>query len=213
MDPLLPLEPTLQALRDIRDLPPLPWWPPALGWWLLAAGLIALGLLIWRWRSILSLSLPLPGITLGTWRWEAAQVLRDLRRRLARGDDPKALAGELSELMRCIAMARFGRPACAGLTGRDWLSWLAEHDPNGFSWEERGQILIQAPYAPPGRVETEQAVAALQALIAAAWGWVETGTQGKSIAVRNAGRSAAILRASSAAEMAAFAGVRDKADV
>lgn len=208
MDPLLPIEPSLQALRDIRDLPPFPWWPPAFGWWLLALGLIALGALIWRWRLPLSLAIPLPGITLGTWRWEAAQVLRDLRRRLTHGDDPKALAGELSELMRRIAMARFGRPACAGLTGNDWLSWLAKHDPNGFAWDERGRILIDAPYAPPAWIKTDQAAADLQVLIAAAWGWVETGTRGKGAA-----RSAGILPATSAAETAALPGTRDQADV
>lgn len=208
MDPLLPIEPSLQALRDIRDLPPFPWWPPALGWWLLAAGLGALGLFIWRWRLTLSLSVPLPGITLGTWRWEAAQALRDLRRRLAHGDDPKALAGELSELMRRIAMARFGRPACAGLTGKEWLSWLAKHDPNGFAWEERGRVLIDAPYAPPAWIKTGQVAADLQALIAAAWGWVETDARGK----RAAG-SAAVSAADATGKMPALPGTRDQADV
>ncbi len=173
MDPLLPIEPGLQTLRDIRDLPSFPWWPPAVGWWLVALGLIALGALIWRWRLPLSLSVPLPGITLGTWRWEAAHALRALRRRLGRGDDPKALSGELSELMRRIAMARFGRPDCAGLVGMDWLQWLAAHDPRGFAWDQRGQLLIQAPYAPPAAVEHGEGLRALQDLIAAAWGWVE----------------------------------------
>ncbi|QGU33052.1 DUF4381 domain-containing protein [Thermochromatium tepidum] len=170
-DPFLtPIEPPIPALRDIHDLPPLPWWPPAPGWWLLALALCALGYALWRWRVPLSLRVPIPGITLGTWRWEAAQALRDLHRRARAGQDTKTLAGELSELMRRIAMARLGRSACAGLTGTDWLAWLAANDPNGFPWHERGQALVVAPYAPPGIQVPE-----LQALIAAAAGWVSTG--------------------------------------
>ncbi|MBK1723633.1 DUF4381 domain-containing protein [Thiocystis violacea] len=156
-----------QPLRDIRDIPPIPWWPPAPGWWLILGGLVLIGYAIWRWRVPLSLRVPIPGITLGTWRWDAAAALRDLRRRIRAGQDPKATAGELSELLRRIAMARLGRPACAGLTGRDWLDWLSAHDPNGFSWSERGTPLLVAPYAPPGAFRED-----LMALITAAEGWV-----------------------------------------
>jgi hypothetical protein len=96
--------------------------------------------------------------------------LRDLSRRARTGQDVKTLAGELSELLRRIAMARLGRPACAGLTGADWLDWLAAHDPNGFPWHERGRVLLVAPYAPPGA-----GAADLQTLIEAAEGWVSAG--------------------------------------
>ena len=165
-----PIEPPLQALRDIRDIPPIPWWPPAPGWWLLALACGLLGYALWRWRAPLSLRVPIPGVTLGTWRWDAAKALRDLSRRARTGQDVKTLAGELSELLRRIAMARLGRPACAGLTGTDWLDWLAAHDPNGFPWHERGQMLLVAPYAPPGA-----GAADLRALIEAAEGWVSAG--------------------------------------
>lgn len=167
MDPIFTPLQQAQQLRDIRDIPPIPWWPPAPGWWLVLAGLLLVGYLVWRWRVPLSLRVPIPGITLGTWRWDAAAALRDLRRKVQAGQDPKTTAGELSELLRRIAMARLGRPACAGLTGQDWLEWLAARDPHGFPWQERGKVLLVAPYAPPGALNQD-----LMGLIAAAEGWV-----------------------------------------
>ena len=60
------------------------------------------------------------------------------------------LAGELSELLRRIAIARLGRARAAGLSGERWLAWLQEHDPAGFAWTQLGQPLLTLPYAPPG---------------------------------------------------------------
>ncbi|NCA69179.1 MAG: DUF4381 domain-containing protein [Sphingobacteriia bacterium] len=166
----------MAALRDIHDIPPLPWWPPALGWWLLALGLLLILVAAWRWRgrlARLSLRIPVPGITLGTWRWDGAAGLRDLRARVRRGHEVKPLIGELSELLRRIAMARLGRSACAGLTGAAWLDWLTEHDPQGFAWRERGRLLIDGPYAPVQRLASANQTDDLLVLIDAALGWVE----------------------------------------
>ncbi|RKT45834.1 DUF4381 domain-containing protein [Thiocapsa rosea] len=173
MDPILAPSPPIAMLRDIHGIPPIPWWPPAPGWWLLAIALTLFALLVWRARARISLRIPIPGITLGSWRWEAAAALRDLRRRAGKGQDPKQTLGELSELLRRIAMARLGRPACAGLVGTAWLDWLAAHDPNGFHWHERGRILIDAPYAPAGALRSRVGMKDLLALIDAALAWVE----------------------------------------
>ncbi|UHD17528.1 DUF4381 domain-containing protein [Thiocapsa bogorovii] len=173
MDPILAPSPPVAMLRDIHDIPPIPWWPPAPGWWLLAIALTLLVLLVWRSRARLSLRIPIPGITLGSWRWEAAAALRDLKRRAGKGQDAKQTLGELSELLRRIAMARLGRPACAGLTGTAWLDWLSAQDPNGFHWHERGRILIDAPYAPAGALRSRVGPKDLLSLIDAALAWVE----------------------------------------
>ncbi|MFB1487368.1 MULTISPECIES: DUF4381 domain-containing protein [unclassified Thiocapsa] len=173
MDPILAPSPPIAMLRGIHDIPPIHWWPPAPGWWLLAIALTLLALLVWRLRARLSLRIPIPGITLGSWRWEAAAALRDLRRRAGKGQDAKQTLGELSELLRRIAMARLGRSACAGLVGTAWLDWLAAQDPNGFLWHERGRILIDAPYAPAGALHKGVGPKDLLALIDAALAWVE----------------------------------------
>jgi len=164
------MNPGLEQLRDIHGIQGVPWWPPGPGWWLLVAALLALAFLLWRFRTKIRLRVPpIPFFTVGSWRWDAARRLRDLRRR-AVSQDGKQTAGELSELMRRIAMARFGRDACAGLTGGDWLEWLRGKDPKDFDWPQQGQLLLEVPYAPPGDLSRSTE---LLALIDAAYDWVE----------------------------------------
>lgn len=161
--------PGIEQLRDIHGIQGVSWWPPALGWWLLAATSLVLAVLAWRFRTTLRLRIPpIPILTVGNWRWDAARRLRDLRRRAA-AQDFKQTASELSELLRRIAMARLGRAACAGLTGEAWLEWLRSNDPLGFDWTQRGRILLDAPYCPPGGRGRHEDVLAL---IEAAYDWV-----------------------------------------
>jgi len=161
--------PEAQRLRDIHDALGNPWWPPAIGWWLLFGGLALLALVLWRFEGTWRLRIPIPMVTLGTWRWDAARGLRQLRRDVDSAP-LKHLASELSELLRRIAMARHGRAACAGLHGEDWLAWLSDHDPKGFDWSTRGRLLLDAPYAPPKATEADRA--ALRMLMDAAMDWV-----------------------------------------
>jgi hypothetical protein len=160
-------------IRDIHGFDGVPWWPPGPGWWALAAGLILLIWLAWNFRSTLRLRIPIPVITLGDWRWDAARKLRALRRQVQRDElGLKAAAGSVSELLRRVAMARLGRAACAGLTGKDWLGWLRENDPNRFDWESHGRLLLDAPYAPPTDTAAGTRRQDLLELIDAAHDWV-----------------------------------------
>jgi hypothetical protein len=136
------MEPGTLVLRDIHGLDAIPWWPLAPGWWYLFGGLVLLLLLI-----LLREWMIYSGIWLG-WRGDARRQLRSLKKAL-RTDDPREVASRLSELLRRIAMARSGRQAAAGLTGDDWLQWLNMQDTSRFNWEQRGLILLTAPYMPP----------------------------------------------------------------
>ena len=164
--------PEATQLRDIDAFLGNPWWPPAPGWWLLLAALALLALALWRLDLVWRLRVPIPLITLGSWRWDAGRELRQLRRNAAAAS-VKDTASELSALLRRIAMARHGRNACAGLHGEYWLAWLAEHDPKGFDWRDQGRLLLAAPYAPPAGTEAELHV--LLRLIDAAMDWVVAG--------------------------------------
>jgi len=162
--------PGVEQLRDIHGIHSVPWWPPGPGWWMVTGAVLMLVFFAWRHRAQLRLRVPpLPFVTIGSWRWDAARRLRDLRKRVGT-QDGKQTAGELSELLRRIAMARLGRDACAGLTGEEWLAWLTGNDPKGFDWSQEGRLLLEVPYAPPGDSGGSQA---LLSLIDATYDWVE----------------------------------------
>ena len=152
----------MDSLRDIRGIDPVSWWPPAPGWWLLLLGLLLLALLVvWllRRRRL---------YPLGRWQQDARRHLLALRRRMKR-EPAKLVAGELSELLRRIAIARCGREQTAALTGEMWLDWLQSNDSTGFPWREKGRLLLELPYAPPDRSADK---ALLAQLIDAALHWV-----------------------------------------
>lgn len=151
-----------EGLRDIHGLDSVPWWPLAPGWWWLL-GAVAVLAIIWL------LSAGVLARMQRDWRKEARRLLSEIRRRLYMADE-RQLVREFSELVRRIAIARFGRESCAGLTGGAWLEWLRDHDPTGFDWVENGRVLIEAPYAPPGAgVDLD----VLGRLIGAAQAWVQ----------------------------------------
>ena len=154
--------PGVDQLRDIRGLDPVSWWPPAPGWWLAAIAVILLTLALLWWRD------QRQRYPLGSWQKDAQRRLRALRRRLEEWD-PKQVAGELSELLRRIAMARCGRENCAGLVGEEWLEWLQQRDPSEFDWRDKGRVLLELPYAPAGTPEPSDA---LRQLIDATQRWV-----------------------------------------
>lgn len=152
----------LSRLYDIKDLDYISWWPLAPGWWALLAlagiALIAAGEIYRRRRAYAR-----------SWKGDAWEAFAALDVQLAAGDAQKVVAA-LSILMRRIAMRCHSRAECAGLQGKDWLRWLTAKDPDGFNWTEHGLLLIEAPYAPPGRHVSAEP---LKVLISAARGWIK----------------------------------------
>ena len=135
---------TALQLRDIH-LPPAPSiWPPALGWWLLTALLLALllwaGLLLWqRYR-------------LQCQRRRILQALEQLDRQYGTGQDA-AFASGVSMLLRRLALKQFSRDEVAALTGQAWLRFLDRHGGDGqFQWGP-GAVLAEAPYAPDHAID------------------------------------------------------------
>lgn len=126
-------------LRDIHLPGPVPWWPPAPGWWLLAAlalaGLIVLALRYYRQRKIRT----------------ALHALRGVETALAGGAEPVECLQHVSMLLRRFAMTAASDArapgAIAGLVGEPWLAYLdgAWQRP-GFR-QGPGRLLLQGPYA------------------------------------------------------------------
>ncbi|MEM9057640.1 MAG: DUF4381 domain-containing protein [Pseudomonadota bacterium] len=139
------------ALRDIHLPDPVSWWPPAPGWWLLIALVLALlGLALYRYRLRRQL------------RYARAQLDRALAEWREHGDGHR-FAGRVSVLLRRLAISRFDDAGVAGLTGERWLAFLAAQSApavaDGFR-RGAGQCLATAPFDPQARVDAE-ALAAL----------------------------------------------------
>lgn len=129
----------LSQIRDIQGIDDVSWWPLALGWWILAALILCfcIGLVIYR-------------------RWRAKKAtnhiekIKPLFTEIHTLSDYKEKATALSEIMRYLAIHKYGRKSCAGLEGEKWLNWLKDHDPQNFDWLEKGKALIEVPYMPNG---------------------------------------------------------------
>ena len=155
------MNPMLEQLHDIEGIDPVSPWPLAIGWWVLIAISIIIGLgLVWivvcqvRYRR--------------SWRRDTHQKLNKLESNLSETTARETVI-ILSEYLRRIILKRFPRKECAGLMGQAWLKWLATHDSKKFDWETKGAILIEIPYAPMNK---ELSIEHIKELIGAVRNWV-----------------------------------------
>jgi hypothetical protein len=137
-------------LRDIHLPGPIGWWPPAPGWWLLAAlALVAAavyGFHLYRARH----------------KRAALRALTRVHAALEQGAEPVACLQFLSTILRRFAMTSDARapggPDVAGLIGERWLSYLdGRWDKTEFS-AGRGRELLAAPYARPNSIARDKAL-------------------------------------------------------
>lgn len=96
---------SLENLRDIAVPPPVSWWPPAPGWWVVLATLGVVGLAL-GWRAWLA--------------WKKNAYRRQALRELGRAATPQ----EIAEILKRTALAAFPRSNVASLSGDAWCSWL-----------------------------------------------------------------------------------------
>lgn len=142
------------TLRDIH-VPPVTWWPPAIGWWMLA---------------ILALIVLAGGMALMVRARRRAQPRRAARRelevlaaRFARDRNSHALAAGLSRLLRRIALMI--EPAAAAKDAAGWRAFIERRAPGAFGDEQLG-VLLEAPYRAHPHFDAED-------LLAAARTWCE----------------------------------------
>jgi hypothetical protein len=134
----------LDQLRDIHSVSEPGWWPPAPGWWLIAA-LAALGLFL-----IVRLSL---------------RKFRDLRRRRAwlhaldeigqRWDpqhQPHDYLAALNRLFRAVALRAFPESGCARMQGEEWVAFIRRSLPDGADPQDL-TALSHGPYQPLPRFD------------------------------------------------------------
>lgn len=136
------------VLRDIH-LPAEPsWWPPAPGWWLLAA-LLCLAL-AWAWRLLARKR------SAHRLRRALREELETLRREHAEG---AAQVAAISLLLRRAAK-RYA-PEALTLRDDDWLRFLDAGDAERPFTQGPGRLLLDGPYRPRIDVAEADALAAV----------------------------------------------------
>lgn len=158
----------LAQLRGLHLPEPVGFWPPAPGWWAIS-GLLVLAAVTAAWarrRRRASLG---------------ARALRELRRiEQSRAPDLQSLATSLAQLLRRVALERFGTAMVAKLSGESWERFLRETMPaprRGVVRDENaGRLLSRAPYAPPALWCADGADLDRARLVAAARTWIRGNT-------------------------------------
>ena len=126
----------LDQLRDIHVPDSVHWWPPAIGWWLVAA-LVFLVIMFFVWRFNQSKK-QRQMIHLSIQSLDSLESDTEL--------DEQEWLQALSALLRRIVINLHGRNATAGLVGKPWLAYLDKHSSNKNFSEGEGQLLATQPY-------------------------------------------------------------------
>ncbi len=140
----------LEQLRDLHVPDPVSFWPPAIGWWIVALLVLALGLLsIWALqhrRKMAPRRLALAELSALKTKFENTQNVSEL------------MAG-LSTLLRRYALFCFGRQKVAGLTGVAWLEFLDEHgNTQQFSSDIGRRAFTAVAYGAQKSVDAENMI-------------------------------------------------------
>ncbi|MFK5913332.1 MAG: DUF4381 domain-containing protein [Woeseiaceae bacterium] len=141
------------SLRDIHLPDAISWWPPAIGWWVLLALVIAAVVFIPKLYRRISYT-PLNKVAKTTFE----NIVTDYNE----NHNDAALVTETSQFLRQIAMSYYSRGEIAQLTGEEWvyaLNKITEH--NHFN-ESVKQYLINAPYQKEISIDSEQLITAVQ---------------------------------------------------
>lgn len=127
----------MEELRDIRDLDPISIWPLAMGWW------VILALILTSLAAVILVMIKKNNFK-QSWKFQALQKLQKLRQKHLNQSTVK----DMFELLKEVAILKFGRKNCANLTGNDWLKWLEANDKTKFKWLENGKQLVDLQYKP-----------------------------------------------------------------
>jgi hypothetical protein len=106
----------LAALHPLREPLPIGWWPPAPGWWILAAllviALLALGwVLLRRYRA-------------RAYRRRALCQLESLREHYRARQDSAVYLAAANALLKSVALVAYPRRDVAASSGSEWLNFL-----------------------------------------------------------------------------------------
>ncbi len=134
----------LQGLNDIGVPPAVPWTPQTLGWYVLLAVVLALG--VWialaRHRNRMA----------NRYRRDALEELAAIESALGAPAARAAALARIPPLLKRVALSVVSRAEAASLTGDAWLAFLDRaYGGNGFS-SGPGRLLSDLAYVPLERL-------------------------------------------------------------
>jgi len=133
------------VLRDIH-VPFTDWWPPAPGWWIVAALALITLFGLWRFIQKAFVRRRRQRTVLAAWA--------EVREGLLETTDPGSLA-KASEFMRRVALASYPREKVASLSGDAWLAFLDETGGGEGFRSGPGRVIGSAAYRPDVGVDVD----------------------------------------------------------
>ena len=129
------MEPQQLDLRDIHLPEVIDWWPPAIGWWILAILIpLCCWFFVWLYKRI----------TRKTAVKTAKKLLRNIKQDNTLDDKQKLIA--LSALLRRVAISISPRDEIASLNGHAWLQYLDKTIKGTPFTSGAGSILANGHY-------------------------------------------------------------------
>lgn len=126
---------TQLPLKDIHLPATISWWPPAIGWWILAILVLAVLVgAVWAYKRITRPS-----------ALKRAKKLLVVLKQDTTLDNFQKLC-QLSSLMRRLAISEYSRPEIASLTGEAWLAFLDRPMQDKPFTTGVGRLLADAPF-------------------------------------------------------------------
>ncbi len=153
---------TPEQLQPIVLPEPIKWWPPAPGWWLLAATLL-IAIVLWRYvkhRRLQGQKAPAT-LALDPLRESALQQLHALPKPFD-GEQAGPWLQQLNQLLKRLCAVRYPEYASHTLSGREWLAFLDSRCP--AAGLTRWMILVNGSYQPDCRLDDKAIVQLQQAI-------------------------------------------------
>ncbi len=151
------MDPSTLPLRDIHLPEPISWWPPAMGWWIVALLiLLTIAASIWLIKRLI--------------RKTAVKSAKKLLLKIQQNThlDDHAKLAQISILIRRTAISIFPRAQVASLTGNAWLEFLDNSMQDTQFRLGIGKILGDGPY------RQQPAAIDLDALYSLCLHWLKT---------------------------------------
>ena len=128
----------LDQLKDIHTPDAIGLWPPAVGWYLIVAFLIAalvlVGVMLWRrWQQ-------------NAYRRVALRECDDIGQEIAAGLDYRTAAIRIATLLKRTALSVFPRAEVAPLSGDAWILFLESKASEARFSVASSQLLIEASF-------------------------------------------------------------------